>query len=175
MAKVSIPREQIVTGSLPSICVVCGAEASHRRFPGVAAPSLAWILVSPLLGLVAFWTYILFAGKDSGKAGLPFCDRHRNYWTRRAWIIVLGFVVLVALITMAILIAPPEAAGQQPAGRQNPPHWLFGVLGCWMLLFLPTFLVVQLSAMRPTGGNRQVLVLSGVHRHFAAAVTSESG
>src|ERR1700722_15041096 len=84
MATVSIPRDQVVDGSLLSVCVVCGADAPHRRFSGVGAPSLAWILFSPLMGLVTLWAYILFAGGATG-GGLPFCDRHRGYWPRRAW------------------------------------------------------------------------------------------
>ena len=45
MANVWVPRDQIADGSLPSVCV---ADASHRLFPGVGAPSLAWVLFSPL-------------------------------------------------------------------------------------------------------------------------------
>src|SRR5262245_51167722 len=100
MPKVSVPRELIADGSLPLVCVVCGAEARHRRFPGVSSPSLAWVFVSPLLGLLTFWGYILVSGGQPGgrEAGFPFCDRHRGYWPRRAWFIVGGFVALVGLL-----------------------------------------------------------------------------
>ncbi len=163
-ATASVPRDQIADGSLPSVCVVCGADAPHRRFPGVGAPSLAWVLFSPLIGLVTFWAYILFAGGSSG-GGLPFCDRHRGYWPRRAWFIVVGFAAVVGLMVVAASLTPPAAPG-----KKDEPHWLFGVAGCWMLVFLPAFLVLHLSATRPTGGNRKSLVLSGASRDFVAAL-----
>ena len=170
MAKVTIPRDRIADGSLPSVCVVCGSEATHRLFPGVGAPSLAWLLFSPLIGLMTFWGYILFAGGSSRRGGLPFCDRHRGYWTRRAWFIVVGFAAVVGLMVAAAVLTPPAAPG-----RKDEPHWLFGVAACWMLVFLPTFLVLHLAACRPTGGSRKALVLSGASREFAAAVEGESG
>ncbi len=163
-ATASVPRDQIADGSLPSVCVVCGADAPHRRFPGVGAPLLAWVLFSPLIGLVTFWAYILFAGGSSG-GGLPFCDRHRGYWPRRAWFIVVGFAAVVGLMVVAASLTPPAAPG-----KKDEPHWLFGVAGCWMLVFLPAFLVLHLSATRPTGGNRKSLVLSGASRDFVAAL-----
>jgi hypothetical protein len=170
MPKVSVPRNWIADGSLPPVCVVCGADARHHLFPGVSSPSLAWVLFSPLIGLLTFWGYILLGGGQRGEeAGLPFCDRHRGYWPRRARFIVGGFVALVGLMVAAVALTPPAAPGKEE------PHWLFGVAGCWMLVFLPTFLIVHLTAMRPTGGNRKSLVLSGASREFGAAVTGERG
>jgi hypothetical protein len=171
MAKVSLPRDQVADGSLPSVCVVCGADAPHRRFPGVAAPSLAWVLFSPLIGLVTFWAYILLAGRSSG-GGLPFCDRHRGYWTRRAWFIVVGFAALVGLLIASVALTPHAAPSQK---TEPDPHWLFAVGAFWMLAYLPAFLVVHLSATRPTGGDREVLVLSGASRGFAAVLCDERG
>jgi hypothetical protein len=169
VATVTVPRHQIADGSLPAVCVVCGADATHRLFPGVGAPSLAWVLFSPLIGLVTFWAYILFASGSSREGGLPFCGRHRGYWTRRAWFIVVGFAAVVGLMVAAALLTPPAVPGR------NEPHWLFGAAGCWMVVFLPAFLVVYLAATRPTGGNRTSLALSGASREFAAAVEAGSG
>jgi hypothetical protein len=118
---------------------------------------------------MTFWAYILFAGSASG-GGLPFCDRHRGYWTRRARFIVVGFVALVGLMVVAAVFTPPAVPG-----KKDEAHWLFGVAGCWMLVFLPAFLILHLSATRPTGGNRKSLVLAGASREFAAAVNEERG
>jgi hypothetical protein len=126
------------------------------------------VLLSPLIGLVTFWGYILVAGGSSGGGGLPFCDRHRGYWTRRAWFIIFGFAAVIGLMAIAAALTPPAAPG-----RKDEPHWLFGVGGVWMLVFLPTFLLLHLLATRPTSGNRESLVLSGASREFAAALNSE--
>ena len=164
MATVSVPRDQIADGSLPSVCIICGGDAPHRLFPAIGAPSLAWVLFSPLVGLMTFWAYILVARSSSG-GGLPFCDRHCGYWTRRATLIVFGFAAIIGLMVIGALLTPTAGPG-----KKDDPHWVFGVGGCWLLVFLPTFLVVHLGATRPTGGNRTSMVLSGVSRDFKAAV-----
>jgi hypothetical protein len=168
MATISVPRDRIADGSLPSVCLVCGGAAPHRRFPGVGAPSLAWLLFSPLAGLFAFWLYVLCASASSRPGGFPFCDRHRGYWSRRAGFIIWGLVAIVLLLAIGIPLTVPAAPGQAES-----PHWTAALGICWLLIFLPAFLVVHLSATRPTGGNRKMLRLSGVSREFVAALKEE--
>jgi hypothetical protein len=136
----------------------------------VSSPALAWVLVSPLIGLLAFWGYILLGGGRSPghPAGFPFCDRHRSYWPRRARFIVIGFLLLVALMGIGFGLTPPAAPGQQAE-----PHWVFGVAGLWLLIYLPAFLIMHLSAVRPTGSDRGAVVLSGASNQFAAALAGE--
>jgi len=168
MATVSVPRARVADGSLPSVCVVCGADAPHRRFPNVGAPSLAWVLFSPLVGLLTFWVYILLTSRSLQEGGLPFCDRHRGYWTRRATVIVFGFLTMVVLMGVGMALLPPEQSGVR-----QPPNPVAAVAGCWVLLYLPTFLILQLTATRPTGRTRKSLKISGASRKFAAAVAAE--
>lgn len=73
-------------------------------------------------------------------------------------------------MVVAAALSPPEAPG-----KKEVPHWLFGVAGCWMLVFLPAFLVLHLSATRPTGSNRKSLKLSGASQEFAAAINEGCG
>jgi hypothetical protein len=170
MATVSVSRNQISDGSLPSVCVVCGEEASHRLFPGMGAPSLAWVIVSPLLGLLTFWVYILFAGGSPREGGLPFCNRHRGYWTWRAWFVVVGFAVLIGL-TVAACALPPSGT----PGRPTEVLWLLKLAVLWLLVFLPAFLVIHLTATRPIGGDRDRVVLSGASQQFADALKQGIG
>ena len=67
MPRVSVPGDRIVDGTLPSVCIICGDEASHRRLPGVSAPSARAILTSPLITLLLFWSYILRSSLSGGR------------------------------------------------------------------------------------------------------------
>jgi hypothetical protein len=130
--------------------MLCGRPATSRKCPGISAPSIAWVLVSPLIGLIFFWMVILFdelRGRGDGKAGLPFCDAHKNYWFRRAVVIVGGFFTIVVLMVVGHWLSPAT-----PPGAKQPEqvHWLFGVAGFVLLIYLPLFLILQLSALRPT-------------------------
>ena len=167
MPTVVISRRRIADGSLPSVCLVCGSPAEHRLFAGVNSPSLAWLLFSPLLGLLAFWAYVMVPGHQSepAKSGLPFCEQHGRYWPRRGCFIALGFVGLIAVCMAASTVSP-----DQTQNKEQQFHWLYGVAGFWMLLFFPAFLFVHLRAMRPTSSNRETLTLSGVHEKFVASL-----
>jgi hypothetical protein len=136
----------------------------------VSAPSLGWLILSPLLGLLAFWGYILLGGGESKtrRAGLPFCDRHRGYWPRRARFIVFGFLLLIGLGVAGSMLAPPPAPGKEPEA-----NGVVMAFACWMLVFPPAFIIVHLAAMRPTGGGRRTLVLSGACQAFADAIEDE--
>jgi hypothetical protein len=156
-------------GSLPAVCIVCGAKAVDRRFPGISSPSLAWVL-APLIGLLVFWGYILLGGGQprDRPAGFPFCERHRSYWPRRARFIVGGFLAIVVLMGIGFALTPRPAPG-----NKADPHWLFGVAGCWLLIYLPAFLIVHLRAVRPTGSDPESVVLAGASREFADAVAGK--
>lgn len=171
MPTVSVPYSRIADGSLPSVCIVCGARARNRYYSGVSAPSWMWLLFSPLIGLLSFWVYAILPGRcySDDEGGLPFCKRHRGYWQRRGWFIILGLLGLIALIVVAASLQGPPAA----PGKEAKPHWFFGVVGCWMLLYLPAFLIAHLSAMRPVGNTGRSLTLSGVHPDFIDALEDE--
>jgi len=75
--EVSIPRQRIAEGSLPPICLICGNAAPHRCFAKIGAPSLAWIFVAPLIGLLAFWISVLTKDPPHWR------QRHRRHLHRR--------------------------------------------------------------------------------------------
>jgi hypothetical protein len=42
-----------------------------------------------------------------------------------------------------------------------------------MLIYLPAFMIVHLRALRPTGSNRESVVLSGASRDFRDALSGK--
>jgi hypothetical protein len=168
MPRITVWRARIADGSLPSVCIICGREAPHRRFPGLGAPSARAVLTSPLLGLLSFWGHILKSAQSGGQSpgGLPFCNRHRSYWVWRAWFIVGGWIFLIASMAVGILLT--KLANPDP-----PPHWTFVVAICWLLFFLPAFLVVHLVSTRPIASDLETITLAGGSRQFVAALEAE--
>lgn len=120
-----------------------------------------------MLGLLAFWGAVL---RDGGRSpgGFPFCERHRNYWPRRARFIVYGFVSLLALMGIGFALTRRPAEGEEVE-----VHWMMAVAGLWLLIYLPTFLFMHLTAVRPTGVDSGSVVLSGASRPFAASLEGE--
>jgi hypothetical protein len=165
MAHVSVPRTRIMNGSLPPHCVVCGRAASHRSFPGVRAPSQKWLVLSSVIGLLTFWSHFVFSGGKSTTRGFPFCERHRGYWPRRGWFIIVGLIV-----TVVLLAAGGALLATGTAGRPDRLRWLYGVIGSWLVAFLPTLVILHLGATRAVGGNTNVVVLMGASNEFAVAV-----
>ena len=170
MPRVSLPYDQIADGSLPSVCLICSREASHRRFPELAKHSVRGLPGSPLLALLSFWWRILKSARSRGESsgGIPFCNRHRSYWVRRAWFVIGGWVFLISSMAIAILLT--SVAKPDP-----PPHWTFIIAICWLLFFLPAFLVVQLAATRPIASNPESITFAGASRKFASALNELEG
>jgi hypothetical protein len=75
---------------------------------------------------------------------------------------------MVGLVAIGMALTPPP-----PPGKDPHPHWIFGIGACWLLIYLPSFLIVHLTAMRPTGSNRKSIVLSGASRDFEDALLDE--
>jgi hypothetical protein len=162
---VTVARSRVANGLLPAVCAVCGTDAPHRRFPGVASRRWLWILSAPLFGRLAFWNYLLFAALSSRRGGVPFCDRHRGYWSERGRVVAAGLVATVGLIVLTAVVAPPL-----PRLRNGLPHWLYGVIGCWALTAPAAYQIMNARAMRLVGGNRNFLILTAVSHEFVAAV-----
>jgi len=123
-------------------------------------------------GMLLFWGFILwkkYARVDAhGKEiGLPFCDRHREYWPRRAWFVVGGFLVLVAL--MALTYATDSSSGGP--GRHHHGENIFTMLaGFWFLTYLLGFVIVHMGSMRAIRHEGQRVTLVGVSKKFITAL-----
>jgi len=169
MPKVTLQRDQIADGSFPSVCFICGREATHRRFSELGQITGRVILASPILALLSFWARILKSSRSAGESasGIPFCNRHSGYWVRRAWFIIGGWVFLAASMTVSILLT----VSMEPDKR---PHWTFIIAILWLLFFLPTFLIVHLASTRAIANDRESITFAGASRRFVSALNEQN-
>lgn len=165
MPKVTLSRSQMLGGRLPPVCIVCGEAARHLRYPHVQAPGFAFDGATAFLSYFWFWISILLASRASNvsAAGLPFCDEHEHYWSRRGWLI-LGCPALIA----AAMIAGASGVLKGPMSLPGPDLGFFGVVAALLVM-----LYLMLASVRPTGGDVRTVVLSGAHRNFVAAIERE--
>ena len=174
MARISIKRSHIAEGTLPPVCVRCGEPAVTKRFPWVSDPAAAsWYLSRRMraLGFLLFWAFILWkhyvrSEAQEKEAGLPFCGRHQDYWLRRAWFVVGGFVVLLLLFGLSSLTEPSASH----SGRSPVPNLFTMMAGFWVLIYPIGFLVVHLSSMRVIRHDGLRVTLVGVSKKFVPAL-----
>lgn len=74
---------------------------------------------------------------------------------------------------VGMMIAAFALTPEAPVGKKEEPHWIFGIAACWMLVFLPAFIIVHLASVRPIGRTRKSLVLGGASRKFVSAIADE--
>jgi hypothetical protein len=94
MAQVWLSRRDCAEGTLPALCLKCGAPASECVEKELAG-TLLW-------GAPLTWLLSAIWGGQSAKLRMPMCPKHRTYWQRRRLILVLGFVVAA----LSFLAAP---------------------------------------------------------------------
>jgi hypothetical protein len=171
MATISIKCSHISDGTLPPVCVRCGQVATTRKFAWVADPKAAsWYLSRRMKvwGLLLFWAVILWKQyvriePHGREAGLPLCKGHLEYWPRRAWFVVGGFLALVLFFTLAYATDPSTAHHQ----KMN----LFSYLAVfWFLTYPLGFIIVHMSSMRVIRHDGQRVTLVGANKKFAAAL-----
>src|SRR5262249_42076453 len=144
MSTVAVSVDQIRNGSVPPVCLICGERAEHKYFPDIVhvrPPGTSNWPHLPLFSLLGFWFLIFrksLVEQDHPNV-LPFCDRHRAYWPRRARFIIGGFLVLPALFAVQAAILS-DTSGPGITGI---------VMVLWFFLFLPAFLIVHLASVRP--------------------------
>jgi hypothetical protein len=173
MATVPIKCVDITDGTLPPVCVRCGRPSATKGFSWVSDPKAAsWYLSRRMKvwGMLIFWAFILWKkrirpGAHEREAGLPFCDRHREYWPRRAWFVVGGFLVLVILFVL--MYATDSGTG---SGRNHKENIFTMLAGFWFLTYLLGFVIVHMGSMRVIRHDGQRVTLVGVSKKFVAAL-----
>jgi hypothetical protein len=174
MATISIKCSHISDGTLPPVCVRCGQVAATRKFAWIADPKAASRYLSRGMkawGLLMFWTVILWKqyvrpGPHGREAGLPLCKRHLEYWPRRAWFVVGGFLLLVLLFALTYITDPDTST----AHHHHKNGIFTPILGMWFMLYLPGFVIVHMSSMRVIRHDGQRVTMVGVNKKFTAAL-----
>jgi len=153
---------------LPAICMVCGAAATTRKSKQFSwCPP--WVLVLIIAGLLPFLIVTLILTKRM-RVTMPFCDQHKNYWSRRMLITWLGLALCIIVgIVLAIVI---DAADLSPE-RSTLGGILCAGIPLLALAWLIAAQLVQRTAIRPKEITDRDIVLMGVARQFVDALHME--
>src|SRR5262245_27336349 len=155
MASIDLHLHEVEAGWMPPVCARCGRNGKYAR-----AKMVVWspwwvplvILLTGFLILLPFvrWLFVGTAlGPDANRRvrlHLRFCERHRNHWRWRAWLLTVVLLLSLGLIAGGVVGlaagAPPEAPTKMV--------WLLmaagGLLGvvAWRLLAT----ILSLTAIR---------------------------
>jgi hypothetical protein len=150
-AQFCFPRNILAEGSLPMICIRCGEPAvvlrsAHLRIYGI------WLHV---LGLLVR----ILISQASCFVVLPFCNRHKNHWTVRAFLPILCVVAALALIVASLL---PETRDITDG------FWPFAFLAFPIALVLSG--ILHYTSIHPVAIGEEAVILCGVSPAFLEAL-----
>jgi hypothetical protein len=175
MARVRIRLRDSEDERLPKTCLVCGDDATaiiDKKF--VLTPEWAGVVgllvlcVGNLLGIIVY-IIVLESLKKRITIGVPVCERHRGYFTKRA--IVRAFLTALCFIVPAIaLVAALTLADERDAAMVAI---LSGIVSFAVTLIL---VAVILSTMHNAGVrakeiDERSVTLVNVAESFARALS----
>jgi hypothetical protein len=169
MAQVRLQWFEVKRERLPPACMVCGGPAATYKCKRFAWHP-PWVYALILVGLIPFAIVALCLTKRM-TVWAPLCQEHRSHWLWRMWVVLGGFLGVVAVGMLAfILIAATDQRGR--AGRTSD---LLAGLACIGTLFLlvvrlAVTISVQLTAIRPTEITDRRITLTGVSEAFLDAL-----
>jgi hypothetical protein len=177
MASIDLHLHEVEAGWMPSVCARCGRKGKYARAKTVVW-SPWWVpLVILLTGFLILLPFVrwLFMGTALGpdahrrvRLHLRFCERHRNHWRWRAWLLTALLLVSLGLIVggvVGLAAEIPPAATTKMAWLQMAAGGLLGVV-VWRVLAT----ILSLTAIRIQGVAGTALTLAGVSEEFCHAV-----
>jgi len=166
MASVKLGRYEATQGQLPRVCVRCGAPAALVKAKNFSWHP-GWVLALILVGLLPYVIVALALTKRM-RVRVPLCQQHRYHWASRTWLILGGFVFLLALgVGLIALLAALE---RRPGAADNVGGMLCLGLGVLGLVWLIAAAVAQSTGIRPTEITATRIKLVGVSPGFVEAV-----
>lgn len=164
MARVEVYRYEAVNGTLPRICLVCGAPAPFwvtRRVSAFAAANLRRILLILYIQEIMKFP-ILEEAEHIQWCRFPFCHSHKTYWLKRE---LCAFGSLVILVVGSIVGLAENSEAQ--AVEQNKLAWLFiGLLAGWGILTI----MGRYAFVHVVGWSHTRLAILHVSGEFVAAI-----
>ena len=95
MAQIEIAREDVEAGTVPAVCIKCGADPTEVQY--------RWFACYPWqTSVLAFFNVKYEPNLYELEVGLPFCRAHRRYWL---WADMLKFILPILLAIPVCLVA----------------------------------------------------------------------
>jgi hypothetical protein len=166
MAQVWLSRRDCAEGTLPALCLKCGAPASECVEKELAG-TLLW-------GAPLTWLLSAIWDGQSAKLRVPMCAKHRDYWRQRRLILSVGSVVML----LSVLAVPVWfwLAGVKLDLDGPAPDREAAVVNTAALLFSALFLFVLVygtSGIRVKEIHEDGVLLFGVSLKFAHVYEGE--
>jgi hypothetical protein len=157
-------------GELPEVCMRCGAPATAFKDKNFSWHP-PWVIVLILVNLIVY-AIVALALTKRRRVRVPLCDRHKNHWLWRQFVIVGSFVLLLVVGIGAVIAAANEAPARRGGGDE-----LFGLLCAaavaGLLLWLVLLAVLHSTAIRPREITDRSIKLAGVAEEFVRAYDEE--
>ena len=157
-------RDGFVTQALPSLCMCCGARATHSVPKKFAWFPLWTYALAPLGGLP--FALVLTLVRKMMTVKVPLCDRHRYPWLVLK---LFGGATLAYLLILPWFVIYLSVAAEQAFGRGTPLS--LGLLLAWAA-GIPLWFVAIFVAKRRSIHVRKItpdaIKLGGVGEAFAA-------
>jgi hypothetical protein len=165
MARVRLSRYEAEEGSLPPLCLCCGASAT-RLVEKSFSWWPPWILVLLITG--PFWFLAALAFSRRMHTRMPLCEVHRNHWMWRSWFVYGAFPILVLLgIGTIALVGDAGGSSRVVAGLA-----CFGT-GVVVVGWLFSAILLQQLAIHASEITDRSIILTNLSPRFVEAVERE--
>jgi hypothetical protein len=166
MPTVKLSEYECKRDLLPQVCTFCGEPAVTRVKRNFAwHPQWVWVLILVNVLIAAIVAMIL---TKKMTVRVPACDRHEGFWRRKAIILSLTFLIVVAFGIGWIVFAV-----NQGPGNDEITGWLCGAGFGVFILWLIVAGVWGAQGVRPTEITDRHIRLTGVHNDFIAALEDD--
>jgi hypothetical protein len=163
MAKLTVNEHQRNTLPKTGLCVRCCEPADvlkHKKF-GWCPP---WVYLLLLVGVLPCLIVSLVLTKRM-RLSVPFCQAHKNHWLWRQFVVVGGFLAILAVGVVGIVFLT-SLTGQNADSLTG--FVCFGVL-VLLVSWLITAAIVQTTAIRPVQITDRAITLTNISEKFALA------